>query len=99
MDHPRRRRTRDLVATRTPETWTLAGLFVGASLACLLGAMFPLSSDTPVLLSYTCAAITAALAALLWLFGDAVGRVLLSGSVILGVFLTSVIVATAATPQ
>jgi len=87
------------VAPRTPETWTLAGLFVGASMACLLGARFPLSPDTPVPLSYTCAAVAATLAALLWLFGDAVGRVLLNGAVILGVLLTSVIVASAATPQ
>jgi diguanylate cyclase (GGDEF)-like protein len=87
------------MAPRTPETWTLAGLFVGASIACLLGARFPLSPDTPVALSYTCAALAAALAVLLWLFGDAVGRVLLSGAVIVGVLLTSVIVASAATSQ
>ena len=99
MARPRRWWTRDLVTTRTPETWTLAGLFVGASMACLLGARFPLSPDTPVPLSYTCSAIAAAVAVLLWLFGDAVGHRLLSGAVILGVLLTSVIVATAATAQ
>ena len=74
MGRPRRRWTRDLVAPRTPETWTLACLFVGASIACLLGATFPLSPDAPVPLSYTCSAIAAALAVLLWLFGDDVGR-------------------------
>lgn len=99
MGRPRRRWTRDLVAPRTPETWTLAGLFVGASMACLLGATFPLSPDSPVKLGYTCAAIAAALAALLWLFGDAVGRVVLNGAVVLGVLLASVIVASAATAQ
>jgi diguanylate cyclase (GGDEF)-like protein len=87
------------VTARTPETWTLAGLFVGGSMACLLGARFPLSPDTPVALSYSCAAIAAAIAALLWLFGDRIGLVLLSGAVVLGVLLTSAIVATAATPQ
>ena len=87
------------MAPRTPETWTLAGLFVGASLACLLGARFPLSPDTPVSLSYTCSAIAAALAAALWLFGDDVGRLLLHGAVVLGVLGTSAIVATAATAQ
>ena len=98
MDPPRQW-TGDLVAPRMPETWTLAGLFVGASMACLLGARFPLSPDTFVPLTYTCAAVTAAFAALLWLFGDGVGRVLLNGAVIVGVLLTSVIVATAATAQ
>jgi diguanylate cyclase (GGDEF)-like protein len=87
------------VAARTPETWTLAGLFVGGSMACLLGARFPLSPDTPVQLDYACAAVAASVAVLIWLFGDRVGRVLLSGAVILGVLVTSVIVATAATPQ
>ena len=99
MGRPPRRWTRDLVAPRPPETWTLAGLFVGASLACLLGAMFPLSPESPVPLSYTCAVVAAALAALLWFLGDDVGRVLLHGAVILGVLGTSVIVATAATAQ
>ena len=99
MGRPGRRWTRRLVAPRTPETGTLAGLFLGASLACLLGARFPLSPDSPVPLTYTCAAIAAALAALLWLFGDDVGLGLLNGAVILGVLGTSLIVATAATAQ
>ena len=99
MDRPRRRWTRALLAPRTPESWTLAGLFVGASFACLLGARFPLSPETPVALGYTCAAVAAAIAALLWVLGDVLGRVLLNGSVIVGVLLTSVIVATAATAQ
>jgi diguanylate cyclase (GGDEF)-like protein len=100
MGRARRRRwTHDLMAPRTPEIWTLAGLFVGGSMACLLGARFPLSPDTPVELGYTCAAIAAGLAAVLWLFGDAVGRALLNGAVIVGVLVTSVIVASAATPQ
>ena len=89
----------DLLAPRTPETWTLAGLLAGGSLGCLLGARFPLSPDTPVRLSYTCAALAATLAALLWLFGDRMGRLLLSGTVVLGVLGISAIVATAATPQ
>jgi diguanylate cyclase (GGDEF)-like protein len=84
---------------RSPETWTLAGLLAGGSLACLLGAVFPLSPDTPVPLTFTCAGLAAALAALLWLVGDSLGRPALSGAVILGVLAISVIVATAATPQ
>jgi diguanylate cyclase (GGDEF)-like protein len=99
MVRPPRQWTRDLMAPRTPETWTLAGLFVGAAMACLLGARFPLSPDTPVLLSYTFAAVAAVLAGLLWLFGDDVGHLLLSGAVMIGVLLTSVIVAAAATAQ
>jgi diguanylate cyclase (GGDEF)-like protein len=99
MGLPPRQWTRDLVAPRTPETWTLAGLLVGASRACLLGARFPLSPDTPVPLSYTCAAVAAAVAALLWLFGDDMGRGLLHAALILGVLGISVIVATAATAQ
>jgi diguanylate cyclase (GGDEF)-like protein len=87
------------MARRTPETWTLAGLLAGGSLACLLGATFPLSPDTPVPLSYTCAALAAALAALLWLVGDALGRPALNVVVILGVLGISVIVASAATAQ
>jgi diguanylate cyclase (GGDEF)-like protein len=99
MGRPRRRWTREVVAPRTPETWTLAGLFGGASIACLLGATFPLSAETPVRLSYACAAVAAATAALLWLFADAKGRLFLSGAVILGVLLTSAVVASAATAQ
>jgi diguanylate cyclase (GGDEF)-like protein len=99
MDAVRHRWALDLVAPRTPETWTLAGLLAGGSLACLLGATFPLSPDTPVPLSYTCAALAAALAVLLWLVGDSLGHLVLSGTVVLGVLAISVIVATAATPQ
>jgi diguanylate cyclase (GGDEF)-like protein len=94
-----RRAWRGLVAPRTPETWTLAGLLAGGSVACLLGAVFPLSPHTPVPLSYTCAALAACLAVLLWFLGDSLGRRALSGAVILGVLGISLIVATAATAQ
>ena len=99
MGSVRHRWARDLVTPRTPETWTLAGLLAGGSVACLLGARFPLSPDTPVPLSYTCAAIAAVLAVLLWFVGDSLGRIALSGALVLGVLGISVIVATAATAQ
>ncbi len=99
MDLSGHRWLRDIVAPRTPETWTLAGLFAGGSLGCLLASMFPLSPDTPVPLIYTCAALAATLAMALWLLGDHLGRVLLNAAVILGVIVVSVIIATAATSQ
>jgi diguanylate cyclase (GGDEF)-like protein len=99
MDAVPHRWAERLVAPRTPETWTLAGLLGGGSVACLLGARFPLSPDTPVAVSYTCAALAAAVAVLLWLVGDVLGRLALSAAVIVGVLAISVIVATAATAQ
>ena len=99
MPAPVRRWVRSLVTDRSPETWTLACLYVGGAVGSLLGALAPFSPDAPVTLSYVCSGVAAVIAVLVWAFGDRVGRVVHSTAVMLGIAMISVIIANVATPE
>ena len=90
---------RALLAQRRPEVWSLACLFVGGSVGCLLGAISPFSPEAPVTLSYAFSGMAAIVALLLWLFGDRFGRPLLTAGLVLGVLVVSVVIANVATAQ
>jgi len=92
--------TRIRAATaRPPEVWTLAGIFLGGSVGCMLGAIAPYSPDAPIALSWVCSILAAVVALVTWLVGARGGRTLLVGGVAVGIVVISVIIANVATPQ
>jgi diguanylate cyclase (GGDEF)-like protein len=92
-------RARSLVTVRSPETWTLACLYVGGAFGSLLGALAPFSPDAPVPLSYACCVLAVIVAVLVWLFGDRLGWLVHNAAVLLGITLISVLIANVATAE
>ncbi len=99
MSVPSVPRTRSLVAARSPETWTLACLYVGGAFGSLLGALAPFSAEAPVTLSYACTVLAVIVAALVWLLGDRLGWLVHNAAVVLGITVISVLIANVATSE
>jgi len=93
------KRSGSALGARTAAVWTLAGIYLGGSLGCLLGAVRPYSPYAPVTLSYVFAGLASVVALLIWLLGDRFGRPFLIGGLVLGVTMISVVIASVATPQ
>jgi diguanylate cyclase (GGDEF)-like protein len=88
------------VATRrAAEEWTLTCMYVAGGLSCLLAARFPMSPAAPVQLDLTVAALALLAASVVWFAAAHLGRPLLYGVLMLGLVLTSLLVANAATTQ
>lgn len=82
---------------RPAEVWTLAVLYAGGSVGCLIAALFPMSDRAPVPLAWTVSALAALLAGTIWWFGSA--RPLhLNLAVAAAIGIKSLLIANAATP-
>ena len=88
-----------LAAGRPAEIWTLAVLYGAGSVGCTIAAVFPMSGEAPLLLIWVVAAVSALVAAALWLFGAALTRPFVHLGVAASTGIKSLLIAFAATPQ
>jgi diguanylate cyclase (GGDEF)-like protein len=88
-----------LAAGRPAEIWTLAVLYAASAVGCMIAAAFPMSDQAPLLLIWVVAAVSALVAAALWLFGAAVTRPVVHLGVAASIGIKSLLIAFAATPQ
>ncbi len=95
----RRVRRSALSAGRPAEVWTMAVLYAAGSVGCVIAAAFPLSDQAPLPLFWVVAAVSAVVAAALWLFGAAAKRPVLHLGVAGCTVLKSLLIAFAVTPQ
>ena len=84
---------------RPPEVWTLAALDLAATGACVLGALFPVTTEAPVGLYAITAAVCVVLAGLLWTASGRTPPWALHGNVLVVMAATTVLVANAATSE
>ena len=88
-----------LAAGRPAEIWTLAVLYAASAVGCMIAAAFPMSDQAPLPLIWVVAAVSALMAAALWLFGAAVTRPVVHLGVAVSIGIKSLLIAYAATPQ